>query len=294
MPIDKPTLAKLTKFAKVFADARDRDAKESDTVMYLIKFFEEVLEYDPLTGEIAKEVEIDDRYCDFAVRLDPKGGKPAYLIEAKPCSMKVLKEKHIEQAENYASRAGIFWVLLTNGIIWQLYHLTFTAAEGIKHDKVFDLNFIEELEKRPDFVWDTLSVLSKRNVREESLDTYYEQQKLLSPKNIVNLLLSEEVLMKLRQELNRKAPARLDLTAVFNSVVHVLSPEAVACAGDIEPPSKKRHRRKRRKEDGSEEESGADGSQNDEAEETPNTSLANPPTQVPGSPLAGNPPSAPP
>ncbi len=36
--MDKADLAKLTKYAKVFADARERDANESDTVMYLIEF----------------------------------------------------------------------------------------------------------------------------------------------------------------------------------------------------------------------------------------------------------------
>ena len=36
MKVDKPTLTKLRKFAKVFADAREHDANESDTVMYLI------------------------------------------------------------------------------------------------------------------------------------------------------------------------------------------------------------------------------------------------------------------
>ena len=35
MAIDKATLVKLKKFAQVFKDARDRNANESDTVMYL-------------------------------------------------------------------------------------------------------------------------------------------------------------------------------------------------------------------------------------------------------------------
>ena len=48
MPIDKPTLTKLKKFADVFKAARERNADESNTVVYLIKFFEEVLGYDPL------------------------------------------------------------------------------------------------------------------------------------------------------------------------------------------------------------------------------------------------------
>jgi len=65
MPIDKPTLTKLKKFADVFKSARDRNVDESNTVMYLIKFFEEVLGYDPLAGEITTEIPIKDRYCDF-------------------------------------------------------------------------------------------------------------------------------------------------------------------------------------------------------------------------------------
>jgi hypothetical protein len=244
MPIDKPILTKLKKFAKVFADARDRDANESDTVMYLIEFFKEVLDYDPLSGEISKEIKVDDWYCDFGIRLDDK---IAFLVEAKQAGVPGLKGKYIAQAENYASHAGINWVLLTNGVLWQLYHLTFD--NGIQRELVFDVNFLDDLEQKPDWVWDTLSVLDKRNVREESLDTYYERQKLLSPKNLVNLLLGEEVLMKLRQELNHKAPSRLELTTVFEAVRDILSQEALAIAAEIMPPSKRQRRRKHRKDD---------------------------------------------
>lgn len=244
MPIDKDTLNKLKKFAKVFTDARDREANESDTVMYLIEFFKEVLGYDPLLGDISKEIPVNDRFCDFGIRLD---NKMVFLVEAKAAGIKQLKPKHIEQAENYASRAFIYWVLLTNGVTWQLYHLAF--GQGIEHELVFELNLPDELEKNPDFVWGILSVLTKRSIKEESLETYYEQQKLLNPKNIVNLLLGEEMLKKLRQLLARKAPARLDLTTVFHAVVQVLNTEAVASAGDITPPTKKKKHHKHRQVD---------------------------------------------
>jgi hypothetical protein len=274
MPIDKPTLANLRKFAKVFADARDRDANESDTVMYLIEFFKEVLGYDPLGGEISKEVAINDRYCDFAIRLDEK---IAFLVEAKPAGVKSLKEKYIEQAENYASRAGINWVVLTNGVMWQLYHLTFGSS--IEHELVFEVNLLDDLDPRPDWIWDTLSVLGKRSVREDSLTTYYEQQKLLSPKNVVNLLLDEEVLMKVRQELNRKAPTRLGLTSVFEAVRDVLSQEALASAGDIVPPARRKRRRRQHKADGQPEEEPS-GDEAQTSEETAGPGLCAPaPTQ---------------
>jgi predicted type IV restriction endonuclease len=137
MSIDKPTLAKLRKFAKVFADARDREANESDTVMYLIKFFEEALEYDPLAGDISKEIPVNDRYCDFGIRL---ADKLAFLVEAKPAGIKQLLVKHIEQAENYGSHAGINWILLTNGVVWQLYHATF--GERIQEELVFEVGCV--------------------------------------------------------------------------------------------------------------------------------------------------------
>lgn len=249
MPIDKQTLSKLKKFADVFRAARDRNADESNTVMFLIKFFDEVLGYDPLVGEITTEIPIKDRYCDFAIVLGGKTDdgkpKPEFLVEAKAAHIKSLNEKHIEQAENYAQRSTVNWVLLTNGVEWQLYHLTFDN-NGSHPDLVFRLDFLDTLGKDPDLAWDTLSVLAKSNVQDGSLDNYYEQQKLLSPKTIVATLLGEEVLMKIRQELNRKAPARLELKKVFHAVVQVLNSEAVAAAGNINAPAKKKKRRHHR------------------------------------------------
>lgn len=131
-------------------------------------------------------------------------------------------------------------------VMWQLYHLTFSATDGIQSDPVFELNFADELEEDPEFVWETLSVLAKNNVKNDSLTTFYAQQKLLSPKNIVNVLLGNEVLTKVRQELNRKAPARLEMNDVFHAVTQVFSQDALAAAGNITPPNrKKRHRKKR-------------------------------------------------
>jgi predicted type IV restriction endonuclease len=246
MPIDKPTLLKLKKFAEVFRGARERNANESDTVMFLIKFFEEIFGYDPLKGEIRKEVAVKERYCDFAVVLDSKteDSKPEFLVEVKAAGIKSLNAKHIEQASNYAANRGVNWVVLTNGVEWHLYHLTFD--NGIQTDLVFELNFVEGFEQNPEIVWDPLSVLGKDDVEDGSLERYYEQKKLLSSKNVVSVLLGDEVLAKVRQELNRKASDRLETKDVFYAVVHVLSQEALAEAGDITPPAKKRRRHRQR------------------------------------------------
>lgn len=235
MAADKKT---LKRYAQVFREARARDANESETVMLLTEFFKEVLDFDPLKGEISKEVAIKDRYCDLALKLD---GEIELLVEAKAVGHKVLSSKHIEQAENYASRSGINWVLLTNGIQWQLYHISFAEGEGISSDLAFDVCLDDS--SIEDF-WSKVSMITKKAFKEEQLDAFWGQKKALKPSVIVKALFSQDVLLVLRRELNRQADARLDLDDVFQSVKEVVSKEALMDAGDIAMAKKKRKKKK--------------------------------------------------
>jgi hypothetical protein len=251
MALDKSTSAQLKRFAAAFKEARERGANESDTVMYLVKFFEEVLGYDSLKGEISKELAIKDRFCDIALKIEGDGGalEVAVLVEAKAAGLKVLSDKCIEQAENYASRSGVEWVLLTNGIEWRLFHVTFAEGEGIAHDVAFSLNLLELIEKDADLLWDRLSLLSKSSMKKKDLDDFWSRKKLLCPASVVRTLLSEPVLTVIRRELNREAPARLDVQDVFNAVRDAMSKEALAEAGDLSPRKKRRKRRKIQRKD---------------------------------------------
>jgi hypothetical protein len=242
MGLDRSILAQLKRFADAFREARERGANESDTVMYLIKFFEDALGYDSLKGELSKEVAIKDRYCDFAVKLD---GGIQLLVEAKAASLKVLSDKNIEQAENYASRAGIEWVLLTNGIEWKLFHLTFAESEGIAHDLAFSLNLLELVEQDAECLWGCLGLLSKAAMKKKELGEFWSRKKILRPASVVKVLLAEPVLAVIRRELNREAPARLDIQDVYNAVRDTLSKESLAEAGDLNLRTKKK--RKKRK-----------------------------------------------
>lgn len=248
MAIPKEVLAQLRRFAAAFRDARDRGANESDTAMFLVKFFEEVLGYDSFKGEISKELAIKDRYCDIALKVD---GAVKILVEAKAAGLKGLSDKHIEQAENYASRAGLPWVVLTNGIEWRLYHVTFSEGEGISHDIAFEANLLAESESNPDGLWEKLSVLTRSCVKKNELDEFWAHKKVLSANSVVRVLFHEDVLSVIRRELNRDAPARLDVEDVFKAVRDVLSKEALAEAGDLGIRKKRKRRRKIQRTDAS-------------------------------------------
>lgn len=246
MNIDKSTTTKLKKYAQVFREAKDRNANESDTVMYLIKFFEDVLGYDSLTGEISKEVSIKDRYCDFGIKLN---GELKFLVEVKASSNKSLREKDIEQAENYGSRMGIKWVLLTNGIEWQLYHLSFSEGDGITHDMVFNVNLVENADIDPEKVWNSIGLLEKESIQKGEFEDFLSHKKALSPQSLIKTLFTEDVLTVIRRELNRNGEVRLDINDVVSAIKDVLSKDALMAAGDI-GYKRRRKRKKRIKADG--------------------------------------------
>ncbi len=246
MRVEKAIRQKLQRYAQVFREARAKNANEADTVMYLLKFFEDVLGYDSLAGEISKEVEIKGRRCDFGIKLD---GSCRFLVEAKGIGKGVLRDGDIEQAENYGSRSGIKWVLLTNGAEWKLYHLTFEEEAGITHEIAFELKLCEDLQDNAETVWANLQLLSKESVSNGGLDAYWSQRKTLAPVSLVRVLFAEPVLAIIRRELNRHADARLETCDVFSAVKDLLSKDALLAAGDISLPKRRRRRKVKRADD---------------------------------------------
>ena len=127
----------LRKFLPHFVKAREQSLNEADTVQRLILFLSQVLGYDPLT-EITRESQIKDRYVDIAVKID---GAIRFLIEAKSADT-ALRRRHLEQTEMYAAKGNHPWAVLTNGVVWSLYHLTFD--DGIDYEPVFHVDLMSD------------------------------------------------------------------------------------------------------------------------------------------------------
>lgn len=237
--LDKNTFNQLKKFAQNFEALRERGATESDTVMFLVEFFKEVLGYDLFAGEISKEVSIKDKFCDIVIKLE---GETQFLVEAKAAGHKNLRAKDTEQAENYASAGGDNWVLLTNGIEWQMYHVTF--GEGIAHELAFETRLVSGDDAALEQAWSFLRLLSKSALEEDALEEFWRRKKALSPDSLLPVLFSMEVLVVIRRELNHHAKPKLDLEDVFKAIQEVLSKEAFEKAAGIKMPStRKKHRK---------------------------------------------------
>ena len=153
----------LKEYIAIFRKAYEQEMTESDTSLRVSKFLENVLKYDVFT-EVSREHRIKNRYVDYAVKVDEK---VQFFIEVKQASL-ALKERHIEQASNYAANAGVSWILLTNGKNWNMYHLTFD--EGIQISLVWSIDILEGDIK--DSV-SKLSMLHKKNIKKGSHNDYF-------------------------------------------------------------------------------------------------------------------------
>jgi predicted type IV restriction endonuclease len=222
MPVDisRP----LKKYLPHLLQAQRDNLNEADTVQRLIKVFEDVLGYDSLT-EISREAQLKNKYVDMALKID---GVIRLLVEAKAAGV-TLRDRHIEQAQAYASRNNFQWVLLTNGVHWNLYHLTF--EEGIEYERAFsvDLSAPESLGA----AGAVLSLIHRQSIRKGEHEDFWEKQKALGPASIGRALFHEQVLRLVRREIRKNEGLLIDSEDLASALHGMFSADAREVMGPV-------------------------------------------------------------
>ena len=223
----------LKRYLPHLLKAREDNLNEADTLVRIIKVFEEVLCYDPM-GEITREAQIKDKYVDLAIKIDDT---VRLLVEAKSAAT-VLRDRHIEQAQHYAASGNIPWVVLTNGVVWNLYHLSF--EEGVEYVRAFSLDLSTDSADRAE---ELLGLLERQAVKKGELDDYWEHRAALSAESIGCAIFTEETLKFIRREIRRREGILIDEEDLAKAIHEMLSNEAREQIG----PVKIRRRAKSRK-----------------------------------------------
>lgn len=210
--------------------AQQDNLNEADTVLRIIKFFEEVLGYDPMS-EISREQQIRDKYIDIIIKID---SITRLIVEVKAAGV-ALRDRHIEQAERYAAESNIPWVLLTNGIEWNLYHLSF--EEGIEYSRVFSVMLSEETIDRDSA---SLSILHKQSIKNNDHEEYWKCRVALSPESIVKALFTEDVLQIIRRQIRKNEGLLIDTEDLANAIHEMFSAETREITGPVRIRRKKK------------------------------------------------------
>lgn len=207
----------LKEFAHHFLEARERHATEGDTVALLCKFFEDVLGYDPI-ADIGHELKVKgNKRVDLTLKVDTV---VRHLVEAKAANEK-LRDNHIDQAYGYASQNNFNWMILTNGVDWNLYHLT--IDDGVNYEIAFKVSIAPET---LDDAAEKLALLHKKAVKKDELEEWWERYSAIRPVSIGKALFQECVLKLLRTEVHRETGLLFHCEDLANALHEMLSQDA--------------------------------------------------------------------
>src|SRR6266508_2875113 len=185
----------VRRFGKPLQDLVARDANEGDTRLLVTDFLCDCFGFDKYE-DLTTEYQVKGEFADYGIRIDKQ---LVAFIEVKRVAQK-LGEKHLRQVQMYAVNEGVEWMILTNGQVWQVYHLT--GGLPVITDLALQVDLLGEdsLAHKAE----ALFLLSKEAVRRRLLDDLWKEKAATSPKALVGVLTSEVVIDAVRKELRRQ------------------------------------------------------------------------------------------
>lgn len=206
----------LKKIIPHLLQAQTDNLNEADTVQRLVKVLEDVFGYSAM-GEITREKQVKDKYVDLAIKID---GTIRFFIEVKSAGT-ILRDRHIDQAESYAAKDNIRWVLLTNGVVWNLYHLTF--EDGIESSRGFSVDLSKD---DLDTACQYLCLLHRQSVKKDALSDFWAHQMALNPASLSKSIFSESVLRLIRRDIRHREEISVDEEDLAVAIHELFSVEA--------------------------------------------------------------------
>lgn len=187
----------IPRFQKILAHAKDRDIHESDTVTIVVDMLENVFGFDKYT-EITSEHAIKGTFCDLAVKI---GGKIKYLVEIKAIGLD-LKANHLRQVVNYGANEGISWVVLSNGLEWQIHKISFERP--ISSELVTLIDFEEINHRNKDHLLQVF-LLCRQGMKKQAIEDYHERSQVVNRFMVAAIAQTDPVASVIRRELKRLA-----------------------------------------------------------------------------------------
>lgn len=177
----------------------DQNSNEGDTRLVVNDILTSGLGYERFT-ELTTEYIVKNEYVDYVVRLD---GNVKIVVEVKRVGRK-LNVNDLKQAENYAIHSGIKWIVLTNGHVWRLYHLS--IAEVPQTDLVFEVSILDDIAEARN----KLAYLCRASFIRGEIDTLWSETTAKSNNVVRDAILSDEAIKAIRINIWRATGFKLE------------------------------------------------------------------------------------
>ncbi|MBO3752156.1 type I restriction enzyme HsdR N-terminal domain-containing protein [Streptosporangiaceae bacterium NEAU-GS5] len=205
--------AAIRRYSKPLTDLLARDANEAETRLLVTDFLCDGLGYDKY-DELTMEYQVKGEFADYGVRIDKQ---LVAFIEVKRCTQK-LGVKHLRQVQMYAVNEGVEWMILTNGQVWQVYHMT--GGLPVIIDLALEVDLLGS--DSPSVKTDALFYLSKQAFKKRLIDELWKARAATSPRALAQVLLGDVVIDTIRKEVRRQTghnPDAGDLARILRDEV---------------------------------------------------------------------------
>ena len=222
--LDKEVRKALLKARNLIEEVAKMDGNEAETRRRVERIFESLMGYDVLnhiTREHAVHGVGDTEHCDFAIQLDKKSSVPEILVELKRVNIDLMP-KHLKQVTSYAINLGCEWALLTNGKEWKLYHISFGQPPQTK--LVDSWNLIND---DPVTLAEKFALIGYKNIKRGGLARLWEKSNVLTPQNILKIILSEQSIISIRREIKKATEVTVSPEEIVGAIRHMLNEAAV-------------------------------------------------------------------
>ena len=223
--LDKETRKAILSARKLIEEVAKADGNEAETRRRVERIFESLMGYDVLnhiTREHAVHGVGDTEHCDFAIQLDKKSSVPEILVELKRVNIDLMP-KHLKQVTSYAINLGCEWALLTNGKEWKLYHISFSQPPQTK--LIDSWNLIND---DPVTLAEKFALIGYKNIKRGGLARLWEKSNVLTPQNILKIILSEQSIISIRREIKKATEVTVSPEEIVGAVRRLLNEAALA------------------------------------------------------------------
>lgn len=200
----------LTNLAKMKKD----DANEATVRLIITDLLNRGFGYD-LVSELAPEYMVRGEFADYGIRVETD---LVAFLEVKRPSTK-LTINHLKQVQSYAVNEGVEWLWLTNGAVWQVWHLT--GGLPVSLDLVFELDLLDETTYSKKM--ESLFLLTRESMKRNQIANVWAQRAAVSPENVRVALLSDEVVGSARKQLRKTTGYNASVEEITNAIIALVN-----------------------------------------------------------------------
>lgn len=168
--------------------------------------------YDDLTTEFS----VRGEFADYGVRIEKQ---LVAFIEVKRAAQQ-LNVRHLRQVETYAVKEGLEWVILTNGQIWQTYHISAGTGQKVATTLALEVDLLGD--ESPSKKVEKLYHLHRNALKRSTIDELWKRQTATSPEALAKVLLKPSVVDAIRKEIRRESKFNPEPADIVSSLAKVI------------------------------------------------------------------------